>query len=79
MERTGPRLPIEIADRFTQPFARFLKIEAATGAILILAVGIALFLSNSAWSAAAFSGFWETNGKTAVTSAKSIILAKGLS
>jgi NhaA family Na+:H+ antiporter len=52
-------LPPEIADRFTKPFARFLKIKAATGGMLLLATFAALILSNSAWSAP-FLAFWET-------------------
>ena len=52
-------LPPEMADRFTRPFARFLKIEAAAGLILLLATLAALILSNSAWSTP-FLAFWET-------------------
>lgn len=52
-------LPSEIADRFTQPFARFLKLKAATGGMLLLATVAALILSNSAWSTP-FLAFWET-------------------
>lgn len=48
-----------MADRFTRPFARFLKIEAAAGVILLLATLAALILSNSAWSTP-FLPFWET-------------------
>jgi NhaA family Na+:H+ antiporter len=50
--------PPEIADRFTKPFGRFLKIEAATGVILLVATCAALVLSNSAWSTQ-FLSFWE--------------------
>jgi NhaA family Na+:H+ antiporter len=50
--------PREIADRFTEPFARFLKIEAAAGGLLLLATSAALILSNSAWSTP-FLAFWE--------------------
>ena len=59
MDRNRSSLPAEFADRFTQPFTRFLQIEAATGAILLLAVSIALLLSNSPWSSS-FSDFWDT-------------------
>jgi NhaA family Na+:H+ antiporter len=51
-------LPQEPSDLFTKPFARFLKIEAAAGAVLLVATLVALVLANSAWSAA-FLGFWE--------------------
>jgi NhaA family Na+:H+ antiporter len=52
-------LPHEAADRITKPFARFLKIEAAAGGLLLLAVLLALVLANSPWQEA-FLGFWET-------------------
>ena len=51
MPPDNTRLPHEIADRFTEPFARFLKIEAAAGVLLLVATIAALILSNSAWSA----------------------------
>jgi NhaA family Na+:H+ antiporter len=56
---TAARLPHEIADWFTQPFARFLKIEAASGAVLLLATLTALVLSNST-VATPFLAFWTT-------------------
>lgn len=52
-------MPHEIADRITKPFGRFLKIEAAAGALLFLAALSALVLANSAWSTP-FLAFWET-------------------
>jgi Na+:H+ antiporter, NhaA family len=52
-------LPYEFADRVTKPFARFLKIEAAAGGLLLLAVILALILANSALSTRFFA-FWET-------------------
>ena len=52
-------LPHEAADRITKPFARFLRIEAAAGGLLLLAVLLALVLANSPWQEA-FLGFWET-------------------
>ncbi|KXF76423.1 sodium:proton antiporter [Paramesorhizobium deserti] len=58
-DRSSTDLPHEIADRVTKPFARFLKIEAAAGGLLLLAVLIALLLANSPWSAQ-FLAFWET-------------------
>src|SRR5690606_34046525 len=52
-------LPHEIADRVTEPLARFLKIEAAAGGLLLLAALTALILANSPWSEQ-FLTFWET-------------------
>ena len=57
--RSSADLPHGIADRITRPFARFLKIEAAAGALLFLAALSALVLANSAWSTP-FLAFWET-------------------
>lgn len=59
MPQDGTALPHEMADRFTDPFARFLRIEASAGAALLLATLAALILSNSAWSPS-FLAFWET-------------------
>jgi NhaA family Na+:H+ antiporter len=53
------RLPAEFADRFTKPFQQFLRIEAAAGALLLLATLIALALSNSVLGSR-FLDFWET-------------------
>ena len=44
------RLPNELVDRLTKPFARFLRVEAAGGAILLLFTVAALVLSNSPWA-----------------------------
>lgn len=51
-------LPRERADRFTKPLGRFLKIEAAAGAALLVATCAALVLSNSGWSET-FLSVWE--------------------
>jgi NhaA family Na+:H+ antiporter len=51
-------LPHEATDRITKPFARFLKIEAAAGGLLLLAVLLALGLANSPWKEA-FLDSWE--------------------
>ncbi len=59
MDQDNVGLPPEMADRFTRPFARFLKIEAAAGVFLLLATLAALILSNSGWSRP-FLAFWET-------------------
>lgn len=53
------RLPKELADHFTKPFARFLRIEAAAGAILLFFAVSAFAVSNSPWSNA-FLAFWDT-------------------
>ena len=59
MHQDSAGLPSEFADRITEPFARFLKIEAAAGGMLLIATITALILSNSTWSAP-FLAFWET-------------------
>lgn len=53
------RLPAELIDRLTKPFARFLRIEAAAGLVLLLFTLAALALSNSPWSPS-FMRIWET-------------------
>ena len=59
MHQDSAGLPSEFADRITEPFARFLKIEAAAGGMLLIATITALILSNSTWSTP-FLAFWET-------------------
>jgi NhaA family Na+:H+ antiporter len=54
------KLPHELADKFTGPFARFLKIESATGVFLLVATVAALTLSNSPLSNIS-ARFWETS------------------
>lgn len=57
---SGPAyLPAEPIQRVTQTFARFFRIEAAGGAILLLFTVVALVLSNSPW-APYFLNSWET-------------------
>jgi NhaA family Na+:H+ antiporter len=53
------RLPREFVDRLTKPLARFLRIEALGGAILLVASAAALVLSNTAW-ADFFANIWQT-------------------
>ena len=52
------RLPAEPVDRLVRPFTRFLRIEAAAGAVLLACATVALILSNSPWSRA-FLDVWE--------------------
>jgi NhaA family Na+:H+ antiporter len=51
------RLPTELVDRLAKPFAHFLRIEAAGGAVLLIFALAALALSNSPW-ARLFSDAW---------------------
>lgn len=51
-------MPKEIADRVTKPFRRFLTIEAAAGALLLVSALVALILANTPWSST-FLSFWE--------------------
>ncbi|NMG67284.1 Na+/H+ antiporter NhaA [Azoarcus indigens] len=51
-------LPARLLDRVTPAFARFLRIEAAGGTVLLAFTLAAVALSNSAW-ATAFSQLWE--------------------
>ena len=55
----APGLPSERIDWFSKPIARFLRIEAAAGAALLLATVVALALANSPWSGE-FLKIWET-------------------
>jgi NhaA family Na+:H+ antiporter len=43
-------LPSAVLDRVRRPFTRFLAIETAAGAILLLATLAALVISNSPWA-----------------------------
>jgi NhaA family Na+:H+ antiporter len=58
MNEAKNRLPIEPIDRFTFPFRRFLRIEAAAGGILLVFTLCAVIASNSPWSSA-FAVFWD--------------------
>ena len=51
-------LPKEAVDHLTYPIARFLQIESAGGAVLLLFTIAAIVLSNSPW-AARFEHLWE--------------------
>jgi len=53
------RLPRELSDRLTRPFANFMHIEAAAGGVLLFFTLAALLISNSPWSEQYFA-MWET-------------------
>jgi NhaA family Na+:H+ antiporter len=53
------RLPTEPISRLTKPFVRFLHIETASGAILLLGTIAALVLANSPWNLPLVH-FWDT-------------------
>ncbi len=58
VDQSSSKLPKEAADRFTRPFARFLKIEAAAGGLLLISTILALVLANSQMSES-YLGFWN--------------------
>ncbi|WP_408099245.1 Na+/H+ antiporter NhaA [Peredibacter sp. HCB2-198] len=58
MESNHQGLPHEIIHHITGPLSRFLKIEALTGAMLLIGTVAALILMNSPWSGV-FQSFWE--------------------
>jgi NhaA family Na+:H+ antiporter len=60
MSKTDQDLPHEMIQQITDPLARFLKIEAAAGTILLGATLVAVAVTNSVWSSA-FSALWEMN------------------
>lgn len=53
------RLPEPPVARWARPFVRFLKIESASGVVLLVCTIVALVLANSAW-AAHVAEFWHT-------------------
>ena len=59
-DRDLARLPKALVDRFAPSHSRFLRIEAAAGAILLLSTMAALALSNSPWSTE-FLGAWDVH------------------
>ena len=50
-----PETPV---GRWVQPFAQFLKIQSASGFLLLICTAIALLLANSLWSAS-FADIWQ--------------------
>ena len=55
-DSTLPRAPIQV---ITEPLARFLHVEAASGVVLLLCAAGALIAANSAWSES-YLAFWRT-------------------
>lgn len=47
-DATLARLPTELVDRLTRPFAQFLRVEAASGALLLLSTVAAIVSAVSA-------------------------------
>lgn len=58
VEFSRPDLPSPIVSRLVQPFSRFFRIEAASGAVLMLCTIVALALANSQW-ADAYQELWQ--------------------
>jgi NhaA family Na+:H+ antiporter len=54
-----PHLPVPRISRFTRPLAHFLRIESASGIVLLAGTVLALVLANTA-AAHAFHEFWHT-------------------
>jgi Na+:H+ antiporter, NhaA family len=52
-------LPSPLVERWMQPFTRFFRIEAASGAVLVVCTFIALMAANSQW-ADLYHDFWHT-------------------
>jgi NhaA family Na+:H+ antiporter len=57
-----PETPV---GRWLQPFAQFLKIQSASGFLLLTCTAIALLLANSPWSAS-FAEIWQIRLRLAV-------------
>ncbi len=57
--KTNPHLPVPPIRRLTRPLARFLRIESASGFVLLACTVVALALANSPL-AGAYAQFWHT-------------------
>jgi NhaA family Na+:H+ antiporter len=55
----NPHLPVPPIRRFIRPLARFLRIESASGVVLLVCTAVALVLANSA-AANGYHKFWHT-------------------
>jgi NhaA family Na+:H+ antiporter len=65
--RIPPRLPQRPVERLLGPLARFLRIESASGLVLLVCTLVALTVANSRW-AAPFHEFWHTHIRVGVGS-----------
>ncbi len=52
------RLPEALVNRWMRPFVRFLKVESASGIVLLICTVVALAIANSPWSGA-YADFWK--------------------
>jgi NhaA family Na+:H+ antiporter len=59
------QLPDAPVNRWMRPFVRFLKVESASGVVLLLSTVIALVLANSPWGGA-FADLWKTHLRVAL-------------
>ncbi|MBP3953794.1 Na+/H+ antiporter NhaA [Gemmata sp. G18] len=58
--RSNPHLPVAPIRRLTRPLSRFLKIESASGIVLLFCTVLAIALANSD-AASAYHKFWHTH------------------
>ncbi|HVV45219.1 MAG TPA: Na+/H+ antiporter NhaA, partial [Bryobacteraceae bacterium] len=59
MNRHPLLAPLTVVDHVLRPLERFLRIEAASGVVLLAAAFTALLMANSPW-ASAFESLWST-------------------
>src|SRR5262245_19325512 len=59
------RLGTAPVERWLGPLRQFLRIESASGILLLICAAIAIFIANSPW-AAAFAAFWQTPFRLAI-------------
>jgi Na+:H+ antiporter, NhaA family len=62
-----PQLPQRPVERLLGPVARFLRVESASGLVLLVCTLVALTVANSRW-AAPFHEFWHTHIRVGVGS-----------
>jgi NhaA family Na+:H+ antiporter len=56
----APHLPVAPISRLTRPLARFLRVESASGVVLLVCTGVALAMANSP-AAGWWEGLWHTH------------------